>query len=111
MAMGMSYSEFWDAPPQLAVAYREAYRLKRLADNELAWLQGLYFFDAVSVCLYNAFAKRGAQRKNYIDKPVDIFPLTEAEKKRREEEEYKKMDAALQAMRDKQQRDKSKRGD
>lgn len=111
MAMGMSYDEFWDAPPRRAIAYREAYKLKRMADNELAWLNGIYTFDAFAVCLANAFAKSGAKKQTYIEKPLDIYPISAAEKKRREQEEFKKMDAALQAIRNKQQRDKLKRGD
>ena len=103
MAMGMSYDEFWDAPPRRAIAYREAYKLKRMA--------GIYVFDAVAVCVSNALSKPGAKKQTYIDKPLDIYPISAAEKKRREQEEFKKMDAALQAIRNKQQRDKLKRGD
>ena len=111
MAMGMSYNEFWEAPPQLAVAYREAYKLKRMAENELAWLHGMYVFDAVAVVVSNALSKPGQTKKSYIDKPVDIFQPSEREKKRRERLEYQKMDAQLQAIRDRQQREKLKRGD
>ena len=87
MAMGMTYEQYWDAPPHLAVAYRKAHRLRRELDNEMAWLQGLYVYDAFAVCMKNAFSKRGAKKEQYIEKPFDIFPLTESEKKRREREE------------------------
>ena len=108
MAMGMSYSQFWDEPPYLAVAFRKAYRLKRELDNENAWLQGIYFYDAVAVALQNAFTKRGAKKEKYLERPIDIFPLTEVEKARREEEERKKMQAAMEAMAKKQ---RIKKGD
>ena len=88
MAMGMSYAEFWDGEHEMATAYRKAYKLRRETENEQAWLQGLYVYDAFAVCLANAFSKRGAKQQQYIDKPIDIFPLSEAEKKRREQEEY-----------------------
>lgn len=106
--MGMSYSQFWDEPPYLAVAFRRAYRLKRELDNENAWLQGIYFYDAVAVALQNAFSKRGAKKEKYLERPIDIFPLTEVEKKLREEEERKKMQAAMEAMAKKQ---RIKKGD
>ena len=106
--MGMSYSQFWDEPPYLAVAFRKAYRLKRELDNENAWLQGIYFYDAVAVALQNAFTKRGAKKEKYLERPIDIFPLTEVEKARREEEERKKMQAAMEAMAKKQ---RIKKGD
>lgn len=106
--MGMSYDQYWDGPPQIATAYRKAYRLKREAENEQAWLQGLYNYDAFAVTLANAFRSKGAKRQNYFEKPIDILPLTEAEKQRREKEEYKKMEAAMKAMVRKQKRDKAK---
>ena len=110
MAMGMSYTEFWDEPPFLAVAYRKAYRLKREIENEQAWLQGLYVYDAFAVCMANAFSKRGTKRQNYFEKPIDIFPLTEREKKERESAEFAKMQAAMESMIQEQRR-KKKQGD
>jgi len=109
--MGMTYEQYWEQSPYLAVAYRRAYRLKREAENEQAWLQGLYVFDAFAVCLANAFAKRGSKKQNYIEKPIDIYPLTEREKKRREAEENAKMQAAMEAMVREQRRKKKSKGD
>ena len=108
--MGMTYEQYWEQSPYLVVAYRKAYRLKREADNEQAWLQGLYTFDAFAVCLANVFAKRGAKKQVYIERPIDIFPLSESEKKRREAEEYAKMQKAMEAMMRKQQREKKSKG-
>ena len=110
MAMGMSYTEFWDEPPFLAVAYRKAYRLKREIENEQAWLQGLYVYDAFAVCMANAFSKRGSKRQNYFERPIDIFPLTEREKKERENAEFAKMQAVMESMIQEQRR-KKKQGD
>lgn len=111
LVMGMTYEQYWEGSPFLTVAYRKAYRLRREAENEQAWLQGLYIYDAFAVVLANVFAKRGAKKKNYIEKPIDIFPLTEAEKRMREQEEYKKMQMAMEAMIRKQQRDKKAKGE
>jgi hypothetical protein len=96
--MGMSYNQFWEGPPEMAIAYRKAYRLKREAENEALWLQGLYNYDAFAVVLANAFRSKGAKRQNYFEKPIDIFPLTEEEKARRVQEENAKMQSALEAM-------------
>ena len=108
--MGMSYEQFWDEAPQLAVAYRKAYKIKREIENEQAWLQGLYVYDAFAVCLASVFAKRGSKKPTYMDRPIDIYPLTEAEKKRREQEEYAKMQKAMEAMQRAQHR-KEQKGD
>lgn len=106
--MGMSYEQYWEQSPYLAVAYRKAYRLKRETQNEQAWLQGFYVFDAFATCLANAFRKRGQKALTYLDKPIDIFPLTEREKKRREAEENAKMQKAMEAMMRKQKKRKKK---
>ena len=91
--------------PYLAVAYRKAFKLKRKLDNEQAWLQGMYFYDAVAVCLNNVLSKRGSEKPQYVERPFDIFPLTEREKKQREMEERAKMQEFLKALQ-KQQRNK-----
>ena len=108
----MSETQFWDGDPFLAVAYREAYRLKRQLDNEQAWLEGLYNLDAFAVVLSNAFSKRGSKQQKYLERPIDIYPLTEEEKQRRLEEENKRMTDALKAMqRSQRTKKKPKKGD
>lgn len=111
--MGMSYEQFWDEPPFLAVVYRKAFRLKRELENERAWLAGLYVYDAVAVSISNAFSKRGQKKQQYMEKPIDLFPLTKSEMKRREAEEQAKMQQAMKAMIKKQQeaKKKAKQGD
>lgn len=104
--MGMSYEQYWEESPFLAVAYRKAYRLKRQVENEQAWLQGMYFFDAFAVCLANAFGKKGGKKQQYVERPFDIFPLTEKEKKRRELEAELKMQQAMKEMARRQRQNK-----
>ena len=112
IVMGMSETQFWDGDPFLAIAYREAYKLKRQLDNEQAWLEGLYNLDAFAVVLANAFSKRGAKQQKYLERPIDIYPLTEEEKQRRLEEENKRMTDALKAMqRSQRSKKKPKKGD
>lgn len=109
--MGMSYEQYWEQSPYLTVAYRKAYRIKRETENEQAWLQGLYVFDAFAVVLTNVFSKRGAKKQKYIERPIDIFPLTEREKKRREAEENAKMQAVMESMVRKQRAKRKPKGD
>ena len=109
--MGMSYEQYWEQSPYLVVSYRKAYRLRRETENEQAWLQGLYVFDAFAVVMANVFAKRGSKRQEYLERPIDIYPLTEREKKRRQAEENAKMQAAMEAMARKQRREKKSKGD
>ena len=109
--MGMSYEQYWEQSPYLTVAYRKAYRIKRETENEQDWLQGLYVFDAFAVVLANVFSKRGAKKQKYIERPIDIFPLTEREKKRREAEENAKMQAVMESMVRKQRAKRKPKGD
>ena len=109
--MGMSYEQYWEQSPYLAVAYRKAWKLRKQAENEQAWLQGLYNFDALAVVLANVFSKRGAKKQTYLERPIDIFPLAEQEKQRREREANAKMQAAMEAMQRTQQRKKKQKGD
>ena len=109
--MGMSCEQYWEQSPYLTVAYRKAYRIKRETENEQAWLQGLYVFDAFAVVLANVFSKRGAKKQKYIERPIDIFPLTEREKKRREDEENAKMQAVMESMVRKQRAKRKPKGD
>ena len=109
--MGMTYEQYWEEPPYLVVAYRKAYRLRKKAENEQAWLQGLYVFDAFAVCLANAFSKRGANKITYIEKPIDIFPLTAEEQEQKRREEIEKSQRAMKEMIRRQQARKKQKGD
>ena len=57
----MSVKEFWEDDPELFWAYRFSYinKLKRETEqnNYNAWLQGLYFFEGVSIAIANSFGK------------------------------------------------------
>lgn len=107
----MSYVQYWEESPFLAVAFRKAFHLKRQLENEQAWLQGFYFYDAIAVCLANAFSKPGSRRQVYLEKPIEIFPLTEREKKIKEAQENAKMEATMKEMIRRQRQRKKSKGD
>ena len=106
--MGMTLEEYWEGPPSLAIFYRKAFKLRKELENEHAWLQGMYVYDAFAVCLANVFRKRGAKLQSYLEKPIDIFPLTEREKKQRMQEANEKMQKAMEEMIQNQKRRKKK---
>lgn len=66
----MSSDEFWKQDPELFWAYRFSYvkreRQKQKNDNYNAWLQGAYFYEALTVSLSNAFGK---EKHTYRDMP------------------------------------------
>lgn len=64
----MSADEFWKQDPELFWAYRFSFyqtqKLNRNQANHDAWLQGAYFYEAVSVALSNAFSKEQQSYRN-----------------------------------------------
>lgn len=72
-------------------AYAQAYLLKRRAMNEQLWLEGIYNANAFQTVLGNAFGKH----LKYLEKPLDIFEKTQAEKDAEVRNERKKAIEAL----------------
>jgi hypothetical protein len=84
MAIGVPCDEYWHGDPTQLQYYIKAHELRNEQRNEEMWWQGLYFHDAVSVVLANAFKKPGQRPEKYHEKPIRIKPLTEEEKKQKE---------------------------
>ena len=94
---GMTYDQYWFGDPWQMRAYKESYMLRNKRENEMAWVQGIYFTNALGVVISNAFSKKGTPPKKYLSEPLDIFPKTEAEEKAAEEEKQRKLIAGLGA--------------
>lgn len=76
LAIGMSFAEYWEGDPKLTQYYRKAYLIKQEQLNNNAWLQGMYFYDAISTALHNAMRGIGKSKppaKDYAKQPYDIF--------------------------------------
>ena len=77
----MSAKEFWEDDPDLFWAYRFSYINKKKQEQEEAnvncWLQGAYFYEAISVALSNAFSK---QQTQYRDQPFDLSGTSKVKK-------------------------------
>lgn len=88
MALGMTYSEYWNCSPSVYKAYREAHRLKADQKNQEMWLQGFYVFKAIETALHNqpAFATKKIEPISYLEKPIPLSPPSEEERKEREKE-------------------------
>ena len=88
MVYGMTYDEYWFGDPWMTRAFAQAYLLKRRVRNEEMWLEGVYMAHAVQTVIANAFGK---QKVKYLEKPLDIFEKTEAEKEREKRVERQKL--------------------
>lgn len=69
----MTEEQFWKGDPDLVIAYSKAQRLKDERRNQEMWLQGLYFYSALSAVISSAFGKPGTKVK-YLEEPVDLHP-------------------------------------
>ncbi len=78
--------------------YRKAYEMQRQRRNQELWMQGAYFYEALSdiAPILSPNVKKGTKAKPYIDHP---FPLTvkdaKEQKEAEEKQRYKKMRAKM----------------
>lgn len=98
LSIGMTAAQFWEDDPWLTAAYRRASELTSQRRSEEMWLQGLYIHNAVGTVVGNALSKKGAPPKKYIEEPIRVIPMTEAEKEAKAEEERKKVIAYFDRM-------------
>ena len=89
MAMGMSYSDFWDGEPEMARAYSKAYELKIELENDAMWQMGAYIAEAVASSIYG-------KKAPYPTKPHSLG--TRLSKEREKAEEYERMQREQQAI-------------
>lgn len=84
--------------------YMDKIKIKRELDNQQAWLEGLYFFNAISVSLYNSFGRKETQpAQNYMDSPIDFENVKskediEKEEQKKMEEQIKKRNKQIRKM-------------
>ena len=92
LSIGMSYEQYWNGDVCLTKYYREADKLTQERKNQEKWLQGLYFYDAISTSLFNMWGRsKGKRPKNYAEKPYDFNQSISEEEKRKIESEKAKL--------------------
>ena len=97
MAMGMSYQEFWHGDYTQWKYLEEAHRMKKEEENEILWLQGAYVHEAFATVMTNLYREKGQAPVTYLTEPWRITPLTEEEKREKEEAEKEKIRADFRA--------------
>ena len=90
----MTPDEYWNGDPAWTKAFIEAQSLRNDRDNQMAWLQGMYVYDAIGrlAPILRAMGKKGAKAEPYVAEP---YPLNKEDvedaKERKEREKYEKM--------------------
>lgn len=97
LSIGMTHELFYFDDPKLTRAYHQAELLRTENKNTFEWLQGLYFYEAISKALSNFGAGLGGKKpkEEYRDKPIRITPKTEKEIK---EEEQRALEAYINSL-------------
>lgn len=89
LSLGMTEEQYWDRDCRLVISYRKAEELRTSRKNQEMWLQGAYFYEALSCVspLLHAFAKKGTKPVPYMAEP---FAITEKQAEYQQEEKDKK---------------------
>lgn len=79
---------------QAGISYllSQKHELEIKAQNEALWLQGFYNYSAISTALSNIhFDGKSHKINKYMEKPIELFEKTEAEKKQEAERAKQKV--------------------
>ncbi len=96
LSYGMSYSEFWDGSPDLAIAYKKAHELNLRRRNEELWLEGVYVRYALLSTVGNMFKGKSQETIEYPTEPLAITQKeVEAKKEREAKAKFDKMKAMM----------------
>lgn len=90
LSLGMNEEQYWDKDCRLVIFYRKAEELRMSRKNQEMWLQGAYFYEALSRVspLLHAFAKKGTKPAPYLSEP---FAITEKQAEYQREEKGRKI--------------------
>jgi hypothetical protein len=97
MSIGMSYDDFWNGDVCMVRAYRKAQELRDKRSNQEAWLQGMYFYEALCDAspLFRFSMKKGVVKPEpYLKEP---YPITAEEVREREEREARVREERMKA--------------
>ena len=74
LSYGMTYEQYWRGDCTLVKSYRKAEALRVQRANQMAWLEGRYFYEALCDAspLLHAFAKEGTEPYPYRDEPIPV---------------------------------------
>ena len=90
----MPPEEYWHGTASATKAYAEAYRIRQKERNFELWLQGLYFYQALSATLSHIL---GDEPFEYYSEPLDLDKTEEEYEAERLQAEAEQLEATLNA--------------
>lgn len=100
LSIGMTEEQYWDKDCLLTKYYREAEEIRIEKANQMAWLQGMYIYDALARIspILRAFSKKGTKAQPYPEEPYPIGKKSaEDSKNKKEKENYDKAKRYMEA--------------
>lgn len=100
LSIGMTEEQYWDKDCLLTKYYREAEEIRIEKANQMAWLQGMYIYDALARIspILRAFSKKGTKAQAYPEEPYPIGKKSaEDSKNKKEKENYDKAKRYMEA--------------
>lgn len=92
----MTYEQYWEQDCELVKYYRKAAKIKLDLDNQQAWLNGLYVYEAVGDLIpLLQFGAKNPKSKPYPSKPFEFD--TKKVQKVQEEKKMSKAKAFMEA--------------
>ncbi|MEG2770410.1 MAG: hypothetical protein RR902_06280, partial [Oscillospiraceae bacterium] len=70
LSCGVDYNLFWTLNPRKLKAFIKAQEKINKRKNYELWLQGAYFYNAMSIAISNVFAKNDTDRQTYMQCPI-----------------------------------------
>ena len=79
LSYGMTYDQFWNDDVELVKYYREARNIVARRENNLAWLQGAYVYDALCAAspLFRAYGGGRVKANPYREEPYPMLDENE----------------------------------
>lgn len=88
LAIGMTPEQFWDGDSTLAEAYRKAFSIRQELQNQQAWLQGMYVYEAIcDVAPILRALSKATKPQPYSKQPYTLQNTTSISQQRKEESE------------------------
>ena len=85
---GMTYEQYWDGDMDMTIAYREVLDRRREWQNQMLWLQGLYFYNALTAVMPALSIKsKDTSIKPYLEEPIAVTARAVRAKQEKKEKE------------------------
>lgn len=82
LSIGMTEQQYFDGDSCLVIHYRQADKIRKQRQNEFAWIQGMYIYDAILSTSPALRAIGGSEPIPYREEP---YPITQEEIEKAEE--------------------------